>query len=113
MPEATKPQTTATTGDLHDPIHRASYSFCEEGPNIWVFTWMDPGANLPEHFHPSYEELWEALDGVARVKLNGTWRDLRPEDGPVLVARHVRHALKNESGRQVRLRTEVRPSGRL
>ena len=26
------------------------------------------------------------LDGVVRVKLDGTWRDLRPADGPVVVA---------------------------
>src|SRR5436189_2787482 len=113
MPEATKPQTNETTGQLYDPIHRASYSFRGDGPNLWVFTWMDPGAHLPEHFHPSYEELWEALDGTARVKLDGTWRDLRPEDGPALVARNVRHELRNESGSQVRLRTEVKPAGRL
>jgi quercetin dioxygenase-like cupin family protein len=113
MAEATKPQSDEMTGEVHDPIHRTSYSFQAEGPNLWVFTWMEPGAHLPEHFHPSYEELWEALDGTARVKLNGSWRDLRPEDGPVLIARNVRHELANESGARVRLRTEVKPGGRL
>jgi quercetin dioxygenase-like cupin family protein len=113
MPEATKPQMNQTTGELSDPVHRVSYSFQPDGPNLWVFTWMDPGAHLPEHFHPSYEEVWEALDGTARVKLDGKWRDLRPEHGPVIIARNVRHELSNESGSQVRLRTEVKPAGRL
>jgi quercetin dioxygenase-like cupin family protein len=113
MTEAAKPQTSETTGEVHDPIHRVSYSFRADGPNLWVFSWMEPGAHLPEHFHPSYEELWETLDGKARVKLAGSWRDLEPKDGPVLVGRNVRHELANESDGQIRLRTEVKPAGRL
>ena len=53
------------------------------------------------------------LDGVMRLKLDGTWRDLRPADGPVVVARGVRHELRNTSGRQAHLRTEVVPAGGL
>jgi hypothetical protein len=47
------------------------------------------------------------------VKLDGTWRDLVPSDGPVVVAPNVRHELKNESGSEARLQTEVIPAGRL
>jgi mannose-6-phosphate isomerase-like protein (cupin superfamily) len=100
-------------GEVQDQVHHVSYSFKPDGPNLWVFSWMDPGAHLPEHFHPSYEEYWEALDGTARVRLAGVWRDLRPEDGPIRVAQNVRHALKNESNAEIRLRTEVKPAGHL
>jgi quercetin dioxygenase-like cupin family protein len=113
MQETARPQTTETTGEVLDPIHRVSYSFRREDPNLWVFTWMQSGAHLPEHFHPAYVEHWESLDGTVRLKLDGVWRDLHPEDGPVLVARNVRHELKNQSDRQVRLRTKVEPAGRL
>lgn len=105
--------TETTTERVEDPIHRVSYSFSREGESLWVHTWLADGGHLPEHFHPSLEERWEALDGTARVKLDGTWRDLRPEDGPVLVARNVRHELANTSGREAKLRTEVTPAGRL
>jgi quercetin dioxygenase-like cupin family protein len=98
---------------IHDPIHRASYAFRPEGENLWVYTWLEDGGHLPEHFHPSLEERWEVLEGAARVKLDGRWRDLVPEDGPVLVAPNIRHELKNTSGRQARMRTEVIPGGRL
>ena len=98
---------------IHDPIHRASYAFRREGERLWVSTWLDDGGHLPEHFHPSLEERWEVLDGTVRVKLDGTWRDLVPQDGPVLVAPRVRHELKNTSGRQAALRCEVTPAGRL
>ena len=90
MPEA------LTEKKIHDPIHRASYSFRSEGDNLWVYTWLESGGHLPEHFHPSLEEHWEALEGTARVKLDGSWRDLAPEHGPVIVAPNVRHELKNE-----------------
>lgn len=100
-------------GEVEDPIHRVSYSFRREGSDLWVYTWLDDGAHLPEHYHPSLEEHWETLEGVARVSLDGVWRDLVPADGPVLVGRNVRHALKNESGRVARMRTRVTPEGRL
>jgi quercetin dioxygenase-like cupin family protein len=129
MARADTTTTTATDGDnpaaaaggtaergaerTHDPVHRVSYSFRREGPNLWVETWLEPGGHLPEHFHPSLEERWEALDGTVRVKLDGTWRDLAPADGPVTVLPNIRHELKNPSERTVHLRTEVIPAGRL
>ncbi|MGH2989046.1 MAG: hypothetical protein ACRDMA_04165 [Solirubrobacterales bacterium] len=109
----TEPGTETTGERIHDPVHRVSYSFRRDGGNLWVYTWMEDGGHLPEHFHPSTEERWEALEGAAQVKLDGTWRDLVPADGPVVVALDVRHELRNTSGAEARLRTEVVPAGRL
>ena len=100
-------------GEVEDPVHKVSYSFRHEGPELWVYTWLEDGGHLPEHYHPSLEESWETLEGSARVKLDGTWRDLVPADGPVLVGRNVRHELKNKSGRVAKMRTRVTPAGRL
>jgi mannose-6-phosphate isomerase-like protein (cupin superfamily) len=100
-------------GEVDDPIHRVSYSFRREGSDLWVYTWLEDGAHLPEHFHPSLEERWETLEGAARVRLDGVWRDLVPTDVPILVARGVRHELRNDSGRVTRMRTQVTPAGRL
>ncbi len=109
----TKSQTQTIAERIHDPIHRVAYSFRREGGSLWVSTWLEDGGHLPEHFHPSLEEHWEALEGTVKVKLDGTWRDLRPEDGRVTVAPGVRHELENASGREVSLRAEVIPGGRL
>jgi mannose-6-phosphate isomerase-like protein (cupin superfamily) len=109
----TETATENLTKEVHDPIHRAAYAFRREGDKLWVHTWLEPGGHLPEHFHPSLDEHWETLEGSVRLKLDGRWRDLVPEDGPVVVARNARHELKNESGREARLRTEVIPGGRL
>src|SRR5919106_4018819 len=98
---------------VHDPIHRVAMAFEREGERLIVSTWLEPGGHLPEHFHPTLEERWEVLDGTVAFKLDGSWRDLTPEDGPVLVAPNVRHELRNTSGREARLRTEVIPPGGL
>jgi mannose-6-phosphate isomerase-like protein (cupin superfamily) len=100
-------------GDNHDPVHRVSYSFRRDGDDLWVYSWLEDGADLPEHFHPTQTEYWETLEGAARVKLDGAWRDLVPADGPVTVAPNVRHELKNESGAVARMRTRVTPAGNL
>jgi quercetin dioxygenase-like cupin family protein len=102
-----------TAERVHDPVHRCSYAFEREGDNLWVYTWLEDGGHLPEHFHPSLEEHWEALEGSVRVKIDGSWRELVPEVGPVAVGCNVRHELKNASGRQARLRAKVIPAGRL
>jgi quercetin dioxygenase-like cupin family protein len=109
----TASDTLPTEPTTEDPIHRAGYAFRRDGSNLWVYTWLEDGGHLPEHFHPSLEERWEALDGSVRVKLDGEWRELAPADGPVTVVPNVRHELRNESGGRVRLRTEVVPAGRL
>ena len=40
----------------HDPIHRAHMEFEREGEGLWVHTRLEPGGNLPEHFHPTLTE---------------------------------------------------------
>jgi quercetin dioxygenase-like cupin family protein len=101
------------TPTVRDPLHRTAYAFEREGANAWVYTWMDPGGHLPEHFHPATEERWASIDGTVGVKLAGTWRDLTPADGPAIVSPGERHELRNDSARQVYLRCEVIPGGRL
>jgi quercetin dioxygenase-like cupin family protein len=98
---------------IHDPIHHVAHAFERESENLWVHCWFEPGARLPEHFHPTLEERWEVLDGTLRLKLDGHWRSLTPEDGPARVARDVRHEIRNNSGRTVRARAEVLPAGQL
>jgi quercetin dioxygenase-like cupin family protein len=98
---------------IHDPIHRVAHAFEREGENLWVHCWFEPGAHLPEHYHPTLEERWEVLDGTLRLKLDGRWRALTPEDGPARVAREVRHEIRNSSGGPVRARAEVLPAGQL
>src|SRR5688500_9947138 len=87
----------STSERTNDPIHRVSMAFERDGDRLWVFTWLDPGGHLPEHFHPTLDERWEVLAGTARVKVDGRWHELTPQDDPVVVGRGVRHELRNTS----------------
>lgn len=98
---------------VSDPIHHVAFGFEPGDGCMWAHTWFEPGGFLPEHFHPTLEEHWEAVEGTLRANVDGTWRDLRPEDGPAVVARNVRHALKNESGQPAHGRAKVIPGGHL
>jgi quercetin dioxygenase-like cupin family protein len=98
---------------IHDPVHHVAYGFEQGDGCIWVHTWFEPGGNLPEHFHPSLEEHWQAVEGTLRAKVGDAWRELRPGDDPVFVGRDVRHAIKNESGREAHGLSRVVPGGRL
>jgi quercetin dioxygenase-like cupin family protein len=98
---------------VHDPIHRATYSFSREGDTLRVETWLDPGGHLPEHFHPTLDETWEVLDGEVRLKLDGVWCDVVPPDGVQPVPRNTRHELENVSGRRVHLVATATPPGGL
>jgi mannose-6-phosphate isomerase-like protein (cupin superfamily) len=104
---------TLTDTRIEDPLHRVAMTFERDGDSLWVTSRLEHGGHLPEHFHPTLEERWEVVEGVADVKLDGRWLTLTSEDGPILVARDVKHAVRNRSGRQATLRCQVTPPGRL
>ena len=97
----------------YDPIHRVAMDFEREGDGMWVTARLEPGGHLPEHFHPTLTETWEVLEGSARVKIDGTWRELTAADAPVLVEPFVRHELRNQGDATAHLRCWVTPPGRL
>ena len=105
--------TASTTEWVYDPVHHVSFRFETEGDSLWVFSRLEPGGHLPEHFHPTLEERWEVLEGTAEVNVDGRWSDLTAEDDPIVVARGVRHELRNASDTVAQLRTQVTPAGRL
>jgi mannose-6-phosphate isomerase-like protein (cupin superfamily) len=104
----------AVAPTTHDPVHRVRMAFQREGDErLWVHVWLDGGGHLPEHLHPTLEEHWEVVEGQAEIKVAGTWREMEPEDGAVVIDAGSAHALRNRSGRPARLRAEVLPPGRL
>ena len=42
----TETKTEAAGERVHDPIHRVSYAFRNEGDRLWVYTWLQDGGNL-------------------------------------------------------------------
>ena len=80
---------------VHDPVHRATYTFEPDGENLWVETRLEPGGALPPHLHPHQEEHWSVLEGAVRVQLGSDKRVIGPADGPILVAPHTKHGIES------------------
>jgi quercetin dioxygenase-like cupin family protein len=96
---------------IHDPSRRARYGFTPGGNKLIVDIWMEPGGDIPLHFHPSQEERWSVLEGKAKFKIGRRKDEIGPEDGEQVVAPRVKHAIKNQGQQAVHLRAEVRPAG--
>ncbi len=94
----------------HDPVHRVSYAFEPDGDNLWVYTWLEPGGKLPEHFHPRQEERWEVLEGRARIQVGDAKPIVEPADGPQVVHPNVKHAIASASDEVALLRCHVLPA---
>ncbi len=78
-----------------------------------IFTRVKPGGELAEHFHVGIEERWEVMEGAVEIRRDGRWHRLAPDDGVFTVRSGQRHALRNRSGEEVRLRTVATPPGNL
>ena len=95
---------------IHDPVHRARYTFEPDGENLYVDTWLEPGGGLPPHLHPRQEEHWSVVEGEVRFQLGHEKRVIGPEDGAMIVKPGTVHGLESVSDREVHLRCHVLPA---
>lgn len=82
-------------GMSHDPVHRVSYAFTPQGDDLVVESWLEPGGKLPPHHHPRQEERWSVVEGRVRIRVGAERRVIGPEDGEIVVAPGVVHALES------------------
>ncbi len=95
---------------VHDPVHRARYTFEPEGENMVVDTWLEAGGGLPAHLHPHQEERWSVVDGEVRFQLGRTKRVITPADGQIIVPPGTKHAIASLGEREAHLRCVVVPA---
>lgn len=95
---------------IHDPVHRARYSFQRDGENLIVDTWIEPGGGLPAHSHPLQEERWSVVDGQIRFQLGNDKRVIGPADGEMVVAPNTKHALTSVGDGETHLRCYAAPA---
>lgn len=95
---------------FEDPVHGLVMWFGRESDaELEIFTRVRPGGELAEHFHIGIEERWEVLEGAVEIRRDGRWHRLTPGDGVFVVTPGQRHALRNRSGEEARLRTAATP----
>lgn len=98
---------------VRDPVHRSTYTFTPDGPDLTVDTWLEPGGELPEHFHPIQTERWSVVEGEVRFQLEDSKRVIGPADGEMLVRPGMRHSLESTGRAEAHLRCHVEPAGKL
>jgi quercetin dioxygenase-like cupin family protein len=92
-----------------DPVMRQRYRLWQEGDVLHNEVSAEPGAGVPEHFHPRIEERFEVLEGEFTFTVDGEERMAGPGDRLVVEA-GARHRFEN-SGRGVgRLVAEIEPA---
>jgi quercetin dioxygenase-like cupin family protein len=106
--------TTAPTAMVQDrtrdPVNRVSYAFEPVGDDLIVHAWLEPGGGLAAHLHPLQEERWSVLEGEVRFQRGKEKLVAGPEDGELVVAPGVKHAVWSVSDDEVRLRCHVSPA---
>src|SRR5919202_744779 len=96
---------------VRDPNRRQRYLFrpgAQEIDPLDIEVWVDPGGDVPEHFHPRQEESFEVVAGDVTFKVDGKSRPASAGER-VTVPAGVRHAFVNDGGGEAHLRVEVRP----
>src|SRR5688572_2351548 len=95
---------------IRDPVSKARYAFEPDGENLVVHCWIEPGGELPAHFHPRQTEHWSVVEGRARFRLRDDRRVIGPEDGEIVVPPNTVPGLAAAEAREVRLRCRVVPA---
>jgi quercetin dioxygenase-like cupin family protein len=95
---------------ISDPVTRTRLSFEPEGLNLIVTMWLEPGGQLPPHYHPKQEERWSVVEGTAGVRVGKEERVVRPEDGEIPVLPGTVHGIKSASDQEATLRCHVIPA---
>ena len=102
----------ASREEVWDPNRRQHYAFTREGENLVVDVRVQPGGDVPPHFHPAQEERFAVLEGRVRFKVGGRKVIAGPGDELVAPPR-VKHSFKNIGDGEARLRVNVRPALKL
>ena len=88
---------------------RQTYRLTREGEVLRNELSAEPGASVPEHFHPDIEERFEVLEGEFTFKVDGKKRRAGPGERLVVPA-GARHSFKNTGEAVSRFVAEIEPA---
>jgi quercetin dioxygenase-like cupin family protein len=94
---------------VEDPVLRQRYRLSREGDILRNELWADPGAAVPEHFHPRLEERFEVLDGEFEFQVGKERRRAGPGDRLVVPA-GAHHSFENAGSGVAHFVAEIEPA---
>jgi quercetin dioxygenase-like cupin family protein len=98
-----------TAEPIEDPVLRQRYRLTREGNVLRNELEAEPGAAVPEHFHPRIEERFEVLEGEWKFWVNGEERRAGPGDR-LTVPAGARHRFQNVGEGSGRFLAEIEPA---
>lgn len=66
---------------IRDAVSRVRMSFERQDEDLIVDLSLEPGGELPAHYHPLQEERWWVVEGRAGVRLRDDVLEVTPADG--------------------------------
>lgn len=101
---------------IFNPIQKDTVVFLKtstdtNGEYTLVEVELADGGGVGLHYHKTYSEAFECVEGEVQVKLGKTISVLRPGDGATANP-YINHLFRNRSGRPCKFRVELRPASR-
>ncbi len=101
---------------IYNPVQKDHVTFLKthedtNGEYTLVEVELADGGGVGLHFHKTYSEKFDCLEGEVQVQLNKTVHKLQP--GQAATAQpNVNHLFRNRSGKPCRFLVELRPASR-
>ncbi|HET6995803.1 MAG TPA: cupin domain-containing protein [Chitinophagaceae bacterium] len=101
---------------IYNPIQKDTVTFLRtaadtQGECTLVEVELADGGGVGLHFHKTYSEAFECIEGEVQVKLGKKISALQPGQSAT-AAPNVHHLFRNRSGKVCRFRVELRPASR-
>jgi quercetin dioxygenase-like cupin family protein len=101
---------------IYNPLQKDTVTFLKthadtNGEYTLVEVELDDGGGVGLHYHKTFREKFDCIDGEVQVKLAKTFHTLRPGQTATAEA-NVNHLFRNRSGKPCRFRVELRPASR-
>ena len=101
---------------IHNPIQDSYVTFVttaaeSDGALTTLDMELAPGPSHAEHYHDSFTEHIEVLDGRLKVEVNGVTRTLH-RGNRTSIGRDTPHRLHNPTDTPIKFRVEMRPGHR-
>jgi quercetin dioxygenase-like cupin family protein len=101
---------------IYNPIQKDRVHFLKTahetgGEYTLVEVELADGGGVGLHYHKTYSEKFECLEGELEVRLGKTLHTLHPGDSATAI-HNMNHLFRNRSGNPCRFRVELRPASR-
>lgn len=101
---------------IHNPIQKDTVTFLKTardtgGECTLVEVELADGGGVGLHYHKTFSERFDCLEGEVQVRLGKKLYTLRPGD-TAMAEPHINHLFQNRSGKPCRFRVELRPASR-